>query len=128
MIYYDSCIIKVISIINLYEGDFTSIITYHINKLSNFVFLYNCSFVVPHVWLSLSCIYACKYRHLIQLVKQYGVRKWSYIAQMLPGRIGKQCRERWHNHLRPDIKVLLISSSLILYYSIFTPTCFYGIH
>ncbi|XP_075663377.1 transcription factor MYB98-like [Castanea sativa] len=43
-------------------------------------------------------------RHLIQLVKQYGVRKWSYIAQMLPGRIGKQCRERWHNHLRPDIK------------------------
>jgi myb proto-oncogene protein len=29
---------------------------------------------------------------------------------MLPGRIGKQCRERWHNHLRPDIKVLITSS------------------
>ncbi|XP_007036240.2 PREDICTED: transcription factor MYB98 [Theobroma cacao] len=43
-------------------------------------------------------------RLLIQLVEQYGVRKWSLIAQMLPGRIGKQCRERWHNHLRPDIK------------------------
>ncbi|KAI4343748.1 hypothetical protein L6164_011058 [Bauhinia variegata] len=43
-------------------------------------------------------------RLLIQLVDQYGVRKWSHIAQMLPGRIGKQCRERWHNHLRPDIK------------------------
>ncbi|KAG6683678.1 hypothetical protein I3843_12G027200 [Carya illinoinensis] len=44
-------------------------------------------------------------RILIQLVQQYGVRKWSHIAQMLPaGRIGKQCRERWHNHLRPDIK------------------------
>nr|WRO64641.1 MYB transcription factor protein [Rosa persica] len=43
-------------------------------------------------------------RVLIQLVAQYGVRKWSHIAQMLPGRIGKQCRERWHNHLRPDIK------------------------
>ncbi|KAK2388798.1 transcription factor MYB98 [Trifolium repens] len=41
---------------------------------------------------------------LIQLVEQYGLRKWSHIAQMLPGRIGKQCRERWHNHLRPDIK------------------------
>ncbi|KAL5991529.1 hypothetical protein ACLOJK_012438 [Asimina triloba] len=26
------------------------------------------------------------------------------IAQKLTGRIGKQCRERWHNHLRPDIK------------------------
>ncbi|KAM6570018.1 hypothetical protein CsatB_018003 [Cannabis sativa] len=43
-------------------------------------------------------------RILIGLVEEHGVRKWSYIAQMLPGRIGKQCRERWHNHLRPDIK------------------------
>ncbi|XP_057950955.1 transcription factor MYB98-like [Malania oleifera] len=43
-------------------------------------------------------------RLLIQLVEQYGVRKWSLIAQMLKGRIGKQCRERWHNHLRPNIK------------------------
>ena len=25
------------------------------------------------------------------------------IANHLPGRIGKQCRERWHNHLNPDI-------------------------
>ncbi|GER38512.1 myb-related protein [Striga asiatica] len=43
-------------------------------------------------------------RILIHLVEKYGVRKWSRIAQMLKGRIGKQCRERWHNHLRPDIK------------------------
>ncbi|KAL6964409.1 hypothetical protein U1Q18_035464 [Sarracenia purpurea var. burkii] len=43
-------------------------------------------------------------RLLIHLVQKYGVRKWSNIAQMLKGRIGKQCRERWHNHLRPDIK------------------------
>lgn len=48
------------------------------------------------------------HRLLIQLVEQYGVRKWSLIAQMLPGRIGKQCRERWHNHLRPDIKVRIV--------------------
>ena len=26
------------------------------------------------------------------------------IAENLPGRIGKQCRERWHNHLNPKIK------------------------
>lgn len=26
------------------------------------------------------------------------------IAKSFPGRIGKQCRERWHNQLRPDIK------------------------
>ncbi|KAJ4899919.1 Transcription factor MYB98 [Raphanus sativus] len=43
-------------------------------------------------------------RILIQLVEKYGLRKWSHIAQVLPGRIGKQCRERWYNHLRPDIK------------------------
>ncbi|CAA0836128.1 Transcription factor MYB98 [Striga hermonthica] len=43
-------------------------------------------------------------RLLTHLVGKYGERKWSTIAQMLKGRIGKQCRERWHNHLRPDIK------------------------
>jgi hypothetical protein len=26
------------------------------------------------------------------------------IARHLKGRIGKQCRERWHNHLNPAIK------------------------
>ncbi|KAL3624261.1 hypothetical protein CASFOL_033077 [Castilleja foliolosa] len=41
---------------------------------------------------------------LVELVEKHGVRKWSSIAQMLPGRIGKQCRERWHNHLKPNIK------------------------
>jgi len=44
-------------------------------------------------------------RKLVKLVEQFGLRKWSYIAQLLPGRVGKQCRERWHNHLRPNIKV-----------------------
>ena len=38
-----------------------------------------------------------------RLVKQYGAKKWSVIASHLPGRIGKQCRERWHNHLNPGI-------------------------
>ncbi|KAM0044129.1 putative transcription factor MYB-HB-like family [Helianthus debilis subsp. tardiflorus] len=40
---------------------------------------------------------------IIRLVEQYGAKKWSTIAQHLPGRIGKQCRERWHNHLNPNI-------------------------
>ncbi|XP_022752240.1 transcription factor MYB118-like [Durio zibethinus] len=43
-------------------------------------------------------------RLLVQLVKRHGTKKWSQIAMMLNGRVGKQCRERWHNHLRPDIK------------------------
>ncbi|XP_055330184.1 uncharacterized protein LOC129582644 isoform X2 [Paramacrobiotus metropolitanus] len=57
-------------------------------------------------------------RRLAQLVEQYlndaanattrqerrGLStRWSEIAKELPGRVGKQCRERWHNHLRPDI-------------------------
>ena len=41
---------------------------------------------------------------IISLVRAHGAKKWSQIAAELPGRIGKQCRERWHNHLNPDIK------------------------
>ncbi|CAA3007740.1 myb-related 3R-1 isoform X1 [Olea europaea subsp. europaea] len=40
---------------------------------------------------------------IVDLVKKFGPKKWSTIAQYLPGRIGKQCRERWHNHLNPGI-------------------------
>ncbi|XP_010454334.1 PREDICTED: myb-like protein Q [Camelina sativa] len=43
-------------------------------------------------------------RKLIRLVRQHGERKWAMISEKLEGRAGKQCRERWHNHLRPDIK------------------------
>ncbi|KAL1538552.1 transcription factor MYB118-like protein [Salvia divinorum] len=41
---------------------------------------------------------------LVELVEKFGERKWSSIAQLLQGRIGKQCRERWLNHLKPNIK------------------------
>ena len=41
---------------------------------------------------------------IIELVGALGAKQWSKIAQQLPGRIGKQCRERWYNHLNPDIK------------------------
>ena len=40
---------------------------------------------------------------VMELVKIHGARKWSTIAEQLPGRISKQCRERWHNHLNPAI-------------------------
>ncbi|KAF5202536.1 Myb transcription factor [Thalictrum thalictroides] len=43
-------------------------------------------------------------RLLLKLVKEHGVKKWAQIANKMIGRAGKQCRERWHNHLRPDIK------------------------
>ena len=41
---------------------------------------------------------------LRKLVEGQGARNWSSVAEKLPGRIGKQCRERWHNHLDPSIK------------------------
>ncbi|XP_022757229.1 transcription factor MYB3R-2 isoform X2 [Durio zibethinus] len=41
---------------------------------------------------------------ILELVQKQGKKKWSEIAKYLPGRIGKQCRERWCNHLNPDIK------------------------
>ncbi|EOD17409.1 hypothetical protein EMIHUDRAFT_46436, partial [Emiliania huxleyi CCMP1516] len=44
---------------------------------------------------------------LLRMVAQYGPSSWSQIAQHLPGRVGKQCRERWHNHLSPEDRLIL---------------------
>jgi hypothetical protein len=41
---------------------------------------------------------------VVELVQKYGQKKWSFIARQLHGRLGKQCRERWYNHLCPTIK------------------------
>lgn len=40
---------------------------------------------------------------VVELVRVLGPKKWTAIAAHLEGRIGKQCRERWHNHLNPEI-------------------------
>ena len=36
-------------------------------------------------------------------VKLFGEERWSHIAKHIPGRRGKQCRERWKNHLDPHL-------------------------
>lgn len=41
---------------------------------------------------------------LSELVEKYGPKDWSTIASHIPGRIGKQCRERWFNHLSPEVR------------------------
>lgn len=41
---------------------------------------------------------------LRELVETYSPKNWSFLARMLGTRQGKQCRERWHNHLNPEIK------------------------
>ena len=43
---------------------------------------------------------------LLRAIEGHGTRKWSVLAAHLPGRTGKQCRERWHNQLNPDISKL----------------------
>ncbi|KAF9422155.1 Myb- protein A [Entomortierella beljakovae] len=42
-------------------------------------------------------------RKLSDLVDRYGPEKWVFIASKIGSRTGKQCRERWHNHLDPQI-------------------------
>jgi hypothetical protein len=61
---------------------------------------------------------------VMELVEKYGQKRWAHIGHNVPGRTGKQCRERWarrcgtaalapgvmqvapgrwHNHLNPKI-------------------------
>ncbi|TYZ63574.1 hypothetical protein PybrP1_013168 [[Pythium] brassicae (nom. inval.)] len=42
-------------------------------------------------------------RTLSLAVMTSGASDWSAISRILPGRCGKQCRERWVNHLSPDV-------------------------
>ncbi|GMI41990.1 hypothetical protein TeGR_g8253 [Tetraparma gracilis] len=41
---------------------------------------------------------------LLKLVAEHGVTMWSKISDALGCRSGKQCRERYHNHLDPSVK------------------------
>ena len=41
---------------------------------------------------------------LTEIVTRNGAQRWSTVASQLPGRAGKQCRERWFNHLCPEVK------------------------
>jgi hypothetical protein len=36
-------------------------------------------------------------------VEHYGSHGWAVVAQAIPGRTGKQCRERWVNQLDPTL-------------------------
>lgn len=40
---------------------------------------------------------------IVKWVSDHGARDWGALAERLPGRISKQCRERWHNHLSPNV-------------------------
>lgn len=39
----------------------------------------------------------------VSTCKEQPFTRWSDLAQKLPGRVGKQIRDRWVNHLNPNI-------------------------
>lgn len=41
---------------------------------------------------------------LKSLVSTLGTKSWSEIAKSISGRLGKQCRERYYNHLKPSLE------------------------
>jgi myb proto-oncogene protein len=41
---------------------------------------------------------------IISWVRINGPNQWAKLSQSLPGRLPKQRRERWSNHLNPDVK------------------------
>ena len=42
--------------------------------------------------------------NLMALIADIGPQQWEQISAKMPGRTGKQCRERWHNQLNPLLK------------------------
>jgi hypothetical protein len=42
-------------------------------------------------------------KKLMEWVKKNGAMKWSICSEHIPGRSGKQCRERWYNNLNPNL-------------------------
>ena len=42
-------------------------------------------------------------KQLIESVKKNGMTNWTLVADSVPGRTGKQCRERWTNQLCPEL-------------------------
>lgn len=75
------------------------------------------SFVLLVIWLLLLFIYTKNFIYvfaeawdvmedelLTSLVDRFGTQTWTEIALRLQNRSGKQCRERWHNHLDPSIR------------------------
>jgi hypothetical protein len=40
---------------------------------------------------------------IVQYVSVHGPKNWAHLALQLPNRTGKQCRERWKNHLDANL-------------------------
>jgi hypothetical protein len=40
---------------------------------------------------------------IVRHVEAHGTHDWAAVSARLPGRTGRQCRERWKNHLDPSV-------------------------
>lgn len=40
---------------------------------------------------------------LTRIIAQHGAKKWDKVASFMPGRTGRQCRDRFHNYLKPSL-------------------------
>lgn len=45
-------------------------------------------------------------RRLSEVIKQIGLFDWDSVAEKMPGRTARQCRDRWNYYLNPDISNL----------------------
>jgi len=57
---------------------------------------------IPFIGVFYGCL---KYtsNHLTSIFSSKGAKHWNRISDGVPGRSGKQCRERWSNHLNPAV-------------------------
>jgi Myb-like DNA-binding domain len=68
-------------------------------------------------------IFCFLHRLLTELVRKHGEGKWSLLAKDFPTRNGKNLRERWNNHVKPDInKVLRITVFFTMFFQDFLIT------
>ena len=63
------------------------------------------AYVAPRSWSGSKSSWTADEDFLLsKLVHKFGAKNWSSIASHFRNRLGKQCRERWHNHLSPTIR------------------------
>lgn len=61
-----------------------------------------CVCPVPSRWAYLAFRFFCMLRPNKTTPNRYS--NWNRVAEQFPGKTGKQCRFRWYNYLRADLK------------------------
>jgi hypothetical protein len=91
-------------ILNRQACHFSLIVVFDL-EVSHFTFMNSHSSAVP----SLSSLHKSKAKWssdedhiLLGLVQEHGAHRWNELAESIPGRTGKQCRERWLSKLSPE--------------------------